>query len=253
MDISTLKLPGLRPASEFNHIIGIQGEPNTGKTTAAISWPNPIVLDYDKKCPPGVHTIPFWDASWIHSYMKTKAPLFANRKQALIQWLREAGPSLPADATLILDSYTSVEHSYQEYVNVNRHLFMTKGDSPEYNQRAMFMDKLNFNIELFALLKSTPCPVIITFHEQVARNEKGQLTGKYRTVVSSGQFKDVLEGCVGMLIRAVNEKGRYIIQVRSNDVFDAMIPPGYKIPIEVKSLDITDTTAYAAISKYKVQ
>lgn len=250
MDISTLKLPGLRPASDFNHIIGIQGEPNTGKTTAAVSWPNPLLLDFDKKCPPGVSTIPFWDASWIHSYMKTKAPLFANRKQALIQWLREAGPGLPPDITLIVDSYTAVEHSYGEYVSNNRAQFTTS--SGEYNQRAMYLDKFNYNVELFALLKSAPCPVVITFHEQIARNEKGQPTGKYRTVVSSGQFKDVLEGCVGMLIRTLNEKGRYILQVRSNDVFDAMIPPGYKIPMDVKTLDITETTAYEAIKKFKV-
>lgn len=251
MDISNLKLPGQRPASDFNHIIGIQGEPNTGKTTAAISWPNALLLDFDKKCPPGVQTIPFWDASWIHQYLTTKAPLFANRKQALIKWLRDAGPNLPPDITLIVDSYTAIEHSFQEYVNQHRSLFMTKGDAPEFNQRAMFMDKLNYNIELFALLKSTPCPVIITFHEQAARNEKGQLTGKFRTVVSGGQFKDVLEGCVGMMVRTLNEKGRYLLQVRSNDMFDAMIAPGYKIPMDVKTIDITDTTAFQALSKYK--
>ena len=55
-----------------------------------------------------------------------------------------------------------------------------------------------------------------------------------------------------MLIRTVNDKGRYILQVRSNDVFDAMIPPGYKIPMDVKTIDITDTTAYEAVKKYKV-
>lgn len=254
MDISNLKLPGQRPASDFNHIIGIQGEPNTGKTTAAVSWPNPLLLDFDKKCPPGVQTIPFWDASWIHQYMNTKAPLFANRKQALIKWLRDAGPNLPTDMTLVVDSYTAIEHGYQEYVNQNRMLFMTKPDNQgnqEYNQRAMFMDKFNYNIELFALLKSTPCPVVLTFHEQIARNEKGQPTGKFRTVVSGGQFKDVLEGCVGMMIRTLNEKGRYLLQVRSNDVFDAMIAPGYKIPLDVKHLDITDTTAFQALQKYK--
>ena len=249
MDISTLKLPGQRPASDFNHIIGIQGEPNTGKTAAAISWPNPLLLDFDKKCPPGVQTIPFWDASWIHPYMRTKPPLFANRKQALINWLRDAGPSLPPDITLILDSYTAVEHSYQEFVNQSRAQFTTT--TGEFNQRAMYLDMLNFNIELFALLKSTPCPVIITFHEQAARNEKGQPTGKFRTVVRGGQFKDILEGCVGMMVRTFNKDGKYLLQVRSNDVFDAMIAPGYKIPLDIKTIDITDTTAFQALQKYK--
>ena len=249
MDISNLKLPGQRPASDFNHIIGIQGEPNTGKTTAAVSWPNALLLDFDKKCPPGVQTIPFWEAKWVHEYLGTKAPLFANRKQALIKWLRDAGPNLPPDLTLILDSYTAVEHCYQEYVNQNRAVFTTTAG--EYNQRAMYLDKFNYNIELFALLKSTPCPVVLTFHEQVARNEKGQPTGKFRTVVSGGQFKDVLEGCVGMMIRTLNEKGLYLLQVRSNDVFDAMIAPGYKIPLDIKTIDITDTTAFQALQKYK--
>jgi hypothetical protein len=117
--------------------------------------------------------------------------------------------------------------------------------------RAMYLDKFNYNIELFALLKSTPCPVVLTFHEQVARNEKGQPTGKFRTVVSGGQFKDVLEGCVGMMVRTLNEKGKYLLQVRSNDVFDAMIAPGYKIPLDIKTIDITDTTAFQALQKYK--
>lgn len=255
MQPSLSSIPGVKPAADFNHVIGIQGEPNAGKTTAATSWPNPLVLNFDKKLRPGILEVPFWNQAWVNEYMRLKPPLTASRSECLIKWLRAEGPKLPADITLVLDSFTMVEASWTEYVNNNRHVFYTKGGgntAPEYNQRAMFAAKQDYFIELFALLKSTSCPVVVTFHETIARNDKGQPTGKFRTLVSGGAFKDQLEGNLGMLIRLEQVKARRILYVRSTDVFDAMIAPCYSIPADVSQLDITDSTAFAALERYKI-
>lgn len=256
MDTSSLKLPGLRPSAEFSRVIGIQGEPNSGKTTAAISWPNPIVLNFDKKLRAGIPEIPFWDNGWVHSFMKTQAPLYADRKTALIKWIRTAGTSIPADATIILDSFTMVDNTWTEFVSANKHAFYTKGDGgkePEYNGRAMFYAKQDYLIELFALLRSMPCTVIVTFHETPARDNKGNLNNKLRPLVSGGSFKDQLEGNLGMMIRLETRAGKNYLKLKSDEHFDAMIPESYRIPKEVKELDVTDKAVYAELSKFSLQ
>lgn len=256
MDISALKLPGVKLSSEFSHIIGIQGEPNTGKTTAAISWPNVLALDFDKKLPKGVPCVEFWNEEVLREICGVKAPIPVFRKDAIIKWLRTAGPSLPKDITLLVDSYTMIDNSWSEFVKAMPQLFSTKprDNSPsEFNGREMFKQKFDFNLELFSLLKSTPCPVIITFHETVERNEKGGLTGKYRTLVNGGSFKDQLEGHLGMLLRTRNEKGDYFIQVKSNHLFDAMQGPHYKFPDNLTEIKIpAGSSAHKELSKYKI-
>jgi len=235
-------------SAEYNHIVGIQGEPNTGKTTVARSWPNPLVLDFDKKLPTGIPCVEFWSDATIHAINGTKPPLLPDRRGAILKWLRTAGPKLPKTTTLIIDSYTMIDAAWAMYVKDNRPLFLNK--EGEFNLRAAFSEKLTFNIELFALLKSLPCSVVITFHEQVERDEKGKLTGKYRTLVNGGSFKDQLEGNLGMLLRTANDKGKYVVQVRSNHLFDAMIGPDYKFPPEISYVDVTDKSAYEELQKY---
>ena len=252
MDISTLKLPGLRQSSEFNHVIGIQGEPNSGKTTAAIGWPSPIVMNFDKKLRSGVPEIPFWDNGWIHSRNNTKPPLYADRKSAILKWLRcEEVIKLPPTCTLIVDSFTMIDNAWTEFVANNKHAFYTKGDNPEYNGRAMFYAKQDYMVELFALFKSVPCPVIVLFHETAARDNKGNLNNKFRPLVSGGSFKDQLEGNLGMMLRMESRKGRYYLQVKTNENFDAMLPDCYKIPADVKEIDVTDKSVYEELNKYK--
>lgn len=256
MDISSLKLPGVKLSDSFSHVIGIQGEPNTGKTRALVSWPNVLALDFDKKLPKSVPCVEFWNDSVLREICGIKVepnkplpPVY--RKDAIIKWLRAVGPSLPKDITLGVDSYTMIDNSWTEFVKACPQLFWNK--DKEFNGREMFKQKFDFNLELFSLLKSTPCPVVITFHETVERNEKGGLTGKYRTLVNGGSFKDQLEGHLGGLFRTKNEKGKYYLQVRSNHLFDAMIPPGYKFPDNISEIEIPfEGSAYHELSKYKI-
>lgn len=252
MDISALKLPGVKTSTKFSRVIGIQGEPNTGKTTAAISWPNPLVLDLEKKLLLGIPCVELWDETTLREISGIKPPLPVSQKDVIITWLRAAGPKLPPETTLIVDSYTAVDNAWMLFVKANPQIFWNK--DKEFNGREMFKQKLDFNLELFALLKSLPCTCVITFHETAERNEKGGLTGKYRTLVNGGGFKDQLEGHLGMLIRTTNKNGKYILQVRSNHLFDAMISPDYKFPDGLTEIEIPPgSTAYAELSKYRIQ
>lgn len=241
-------------ADEFNKVMGIQGEPHSGKTTAAVSWPNPLVLNLDKKLRSGIPEVPLWNNGWVHDFMKTKPPLYANRKDAIIKWLREVGPSIPADTTLIVDSFTMIDNTWTEFVTNNIQLFYTKGNdgkSAEYNGRAMFYAKQNYLVELFALFRSLPCACIVLFHETAARDNKGNLNNKMRPLVSGGAFKDQLEGNLGSMLRMESRGGKHYLKVKSDDYFDAMIPVDYSIPADVKEIDVTNKSVYEELSKYR--
>lgn len=244
---SNLSLPGMVLSDSRVNLFGIQGEPTTGKTTAALTFPDPHVMDFDNKLPKGVKSWPFHKDDFIHSLMNTKPPVRPNRKDAILRWLRTVGVNIPASATLILDSYTTgVDNMHNLFVAQNPNLFMSKDNN--FDGMKAFKDKLLFNLELFGLLRSLDCQVVVTFHEQAERAPNGAMTGRFRPL-ASGQFKDQLAANFGMLVRSlvVNKKD-FRWQVQTNALFTPMISPQYKIPPEVQLIEPT----WDALQKYKV-
>src|SRR5437762_13522862 len=80
--------------------LGLLGEPACGKTYSALTFPNPIVLDFDggltAYAGQDISVIPFYDPEWVTNYGfprkdKTKQP---NRKAALLKFLNEEGIKL---------------------------------------------------------------------------------------------------------------------------------------------------------------
>lgn len=182
--------------------LGLQGFPKVGKTFAALTFPNPVVLDFDRGL--GAHqgradviAIPFYDDAFVDGLVPRIAPFYmphgktvkkirpANRKDALVKWLYEEAPKFSADQTLIIDGNTTIQAAYHaEYWT-----------APELDQQSKikpyveFRQKIDYFTEVFMCLKALKCNVVYIAHESDARDDKGNLNGKIRPLMS-GAIKD---------------------------------------------------------------
>jgi len=116
MSSASIKSPPIR--------LGILGVPGVGKTWAALTFPNPIVLDLDNKLSGYVKAhpehsfpiIPFWNRDYVVNELKVnnfkpqgssvykqdnKFP--HNIRDAVTKWLVSEGPKLEEGQTLIME------------------------------------------------------------------------------------------------------------------------------------------------------
>lgn len=172
-----------------------QGPAFSGKTTAALTFPNPVALSYDRKVTAHQHrkdviVVPFFDPEFvdkIHPRSGTKNP--PNRKDALITWLNTEGMKLSKEQTLIADNCSEIEKAYHTWFDVNKHLAVTK--SGEKNEFIEWRLKNDYFDELHTLFKALKCNVIFIAHEAPDRDKKGELNGKFRPILT-GQSGDKL-------------------------------------------------------------
>lgn len=187
--------------------VGIQGPPFEGKTTASLTFPNPIILSIDRKVSAHTHRddvilIPFHDVKFVNSVVPKdgmNAPV--NRKEALIKWLSTEGTRLSRQQTLILDGSTGIEEEYHIWYKFHeQELALSKTgqiDSfVEWNLKKKYFE------ELHLCLKSVPANVVYICHETADRDKKGELNGKVRPLLT-GQSGDKLGGNLTDLFRAM--------------------------------------------------
>ena len=186
---------------------GIQGPPFEGKTTAALTFPNPIILSFDRKVTAHNHRtdvilVPFHDVGFVDKIVKRDGILAPpNRKEALIKWLNTEGIKLTTDQTLILDGSTGIEESYHLWFKQNESA-LAVGRDGSINSFAEWKYKNNYFEELHSCLKSVPCNVIYITHEAPDRDKKGELNGKIRPLLT-GQSGDKLAGNFTDFFRAI--------------------------------------------------
>lgn len=187
--------------------VGIQGPPFEGKTTASLTFPNPIILSIDRKVSAHTHRddvilIPFHDVKFVNSIVPKdgiNAPV--NRKEALIKWLSTEGTRLSRQQTLILDGSTGIEEEYHIWYKFHeQELALSKTgqiDSfVEWNLKKKYFE------ELHLCLKSVPANVVYICHETADRDKKGELNGKVRPLLT-GQSGDKLGANLTDLFRAM--------------------------------------------------
>ncbi len=180
--------PNIRPLSEETDgqiRLGIQGPPFVGKTFSALTFPNPVLLSFDKKANAhsyrtDVLNVPFYDAAFCDSIIKrTKITSPPNRKDALLKWLDVNGPKFSNEQTLIFDNFSGIEEAFHiEYWNSPVY---TQG--MEVNTYAEWDFKIEFFRDLHVLLKATKANVVTITHEQ-DEFKKGQTTGKIKALLS---------------------------------------------------------------------
>lgn len=234
-------------SKEGLNLYGIQGESGSGKTRFCLSFPNPLVLDLDKKLPAGVRSVPFWDSEWVRAFNKGKPlkPFAPCTRDAVKYWLQQYGSQLPADTTLILDGWTSLQNYFDTWGAINTQDYTTK--KGDYDGYAFYAHKILYSLEIINALKALPCRAIITFHE-IPIQIKGQTTHRYRPLMS-GQFQEQIPALHGNFWRtAVDATGNYILEVKTHGQFVASTSADYKFPSP--TINITDKNPYEEISKY---
>jgi AAA domain len=178
--------------------LGIQGAPFSGKTTAALTFPNPVILTYDRKISAHLHRddvplVPFYNPAFIDTIVKrpgTMAP--PERKDALIKWLETEGLKLSHEQTLLVDGLTGIEDSFHLWFKYNETELATSKKG-EYNKFVQWDLKKAYFTELWNAFKAINCDVVMISHEQDDRNKDGSYNGKIKPLLT-GQAADKMGG-----------------------------------------------------------
>lgn len=185
--------------------LGLQGAPFSGKTTASLSFPNPIILSFDRKVSAHKHRtdvvlVPFHDVKFVSLYASWGQTEPVNRKDALTTWLRKEGIKVDASQTLILDGATTIEESFHSWFSYHESsLALTaKGEIDSFVRWNMAKEYFE---ELHLCLKSVPCNVIFICHENPITDKQGRDTGKFRPLLA-GQSGNKFGGNLTDLFRS---------------------------------------------------
>jgi hypothetical protein len=171
--------------------VGIQGPSGTGKSVAAATFPNPIFLSYDRGLSflvgRDVKEIPFYSDRFIHYINGENNPdanPFVNRKEALTKWIENHGRKLISEQSLIFDANSGIQaayHQWWEYVKMDKENLSQSG---AVDARREWRLKLNYYTELMLLIKELKCNVLWLWHESPDRDDKGNITGEVRPLIS---------------------------------------------------------------------
>jgi len=167
--------------------LGIQGYPGTGKTWAALTFPNPIVLNLNKGI--GAHV----GRKDVIEVPREKFKTPTEVKDNVIEWLQQVGPKLTNEQTLIFDSVTDFEVYYHLWFNANK-LQLALGSGGKVNDFAEWNFKEKVFDELFNLFQGLACDVVMITHEsdqpdKPAPGQAASYSGKIRPLFT-GKVKD---------------------------------------------------------------
>jgi hypothetical protein len=220
--------------------VGIQGYPGTGKTHSGLTFPNPIVADFDNNLTPEQKklfpSIPFWDDEYVTNTLKSPAKSakhFANKRDALKTFLRTEATGLSSEQTLILDSWTAIQEAIDNQNDAEPE-YTKEGKLDEY---AFWRKKLEESKDIMNLLRALKCNVVVTFHEMSERDPKsGQLLDKIRPL-QQGKFLSEIGKNFTFFFRAITDeekdkegkvvKTTWWWQVSSDSKFDAIARPAF--------------------------
>lgn len=177
--------------------IGIQGFPGTGKTWAALTFPNPIVANSDKGL--GAHIgrkdvvdVPFWNPDYCKKiYANYKGP--QDIKTVMLLWVEKHACKLTPEQTLVWDGGTETEAAYHAWYNDN--IVYENGTE---NKFARWNQKLDFFNDLHIAFNGLKCNLIWLMHEtdqrdKVKPGDAVSYSGKIRPLLT-GQFCDKIVG-----------------------------------------------------------
>lgn len=172
--------------------IGIQGYGGTGKTWAALTFPNPVVANIDRGL--GAHIgradvieVKFYDEAFCKKIMPTYTP--NELKEVCLKWLSTEGYKLTADQTLIWDGNTSTQNAYHKWFSIHKYEFTTK--QGKVDEFAEWREKKNYYADMLEVFKKLRCDVVFIAHEAEAKDKDGTYKGKIRPLLT-GQVGDEL-------------------------------------------------------------
>ena len=214
--------------------LGIIGAPGTGKTTGALTFPDPIVLDFDNKCPPGVRSIPFYKPDVLKHWLKSKSSIDYGPRNGLIDFLKTEATTYPKGTTIILDSWTSIMNTLDLWQDANKSFIYWSDKKKEVDGFALHADRLAMAVEIVLAIKPLACNVIICIHEQIERDDKGNALSTIKPLMK-GQFADQMAAHLTGFFRALHkesfpENNGYYWKVKADSIFRPITPPGFHVP-----------------------
>jgi hypothetical protein len=244
------------------YVVGLQGAPGTGKSTSALTFPNPMVLAAENGLTvfAGVSdaiAIPFYDNDWVCSYaggiFKPKQQgALPNRRDAIAHWLQNEGMKLEADQTCVVDSWTELQSCFDAQ-QVLEPKITKQGGLDEYD---FWEKKIDYSEKIMSLLHSLKCHVVVCFHEHAVRDpNSGVLLDKIAPLMQ-GKFVAKLKKYFPDYFRCVVEQekdstGRvvkpltYYWQAKSDNKFDA------KTTLDIPADTFYIEPNFKAFEKYK--
>jgi len=226
--------------------LGLQGPPGSGKTFAALTFPSPIVADFDNALHDhfgkDIPRIPFWEPDFILNRMEWKdsegklrkgfpleTPIekrhqIPNRRDAFKMWLKQEAIKFSPSQTLILDSWTTLQDAFDAKTWAEPTYAKKTGEIDEY---APWDAKITYSEEIVGILSGLRCNVVVNFHEIQQRDPKtGILLDKTQPLMQ-GKFIAKLKLYFPFFFRqfAPNENRtllpkNYVWQVSPNEAFD---------------------------------
>ncbi len=212
----------------------IQGEPASGKTTSALTFPNPIVIDGDNGLTnfagKDIIYYPLHDYDWVIKYIEkdpTKVGAQPNRRDAILKILREDSLKMTSEQTLICDGWTAFQSAFDFQTDVEPAL--TKGG--KVDDYAFWAKKIEYSEKIMIYLCSLKCHVVVTCHEARVRDPNtGQLLEKSQPLMQGkfySQMKRWFTDCFRMIVEETKDKtgkvtgSEYFWQIKSDNKFDA--------------------------------
>src|SRR6266576_287714 len=171
--------------------LGLCGEPATGKTTSALTFPNVIVADFDgdltRFSGENIIFIPFYDEEWVcnFGFKPTKPRATANRRDAFLKFLEEDVLKMSNEQTLLLDSWTALQNAFDLQQDTDPPKVTKEGKTDDYY---FWQKKIEYCEKIVVRLKACKCHVVVTFHEDKVRDKNtGQLLDKIAPLMQ-GKF-----------------------------------------------------------------
>jgi hypothetical protein len=173
----------------------LQGYPGSGKTTAALTFPNPVVVNLDRGL--GAHIgrkdvieVPLYDVQFVRQWSKRLSYTPVDLKDIIVEWMDKEAVQLTRDQTLVFDACTGMQNAYHIWYNVNKSAFITKNG--EYDGFAEWKVKRQFFGEVMEKFKSLKCDIVFIVHES-DQKDKSSVTGP----TYSGKIRPLLSGSFG--------------------------------------------------------
>lgn len=178
--------------------LALQSASGKGKTWSALTFPNPIVLDFDNNLQAHVNRkdlkrVPFCEDEFVDGIVprsmtggqKTKRP---NRRDALLKWLAAEGPKITDQQTLILDSWSRVQDGF----DIQEDAVPTRNAQGQVDSFAFWKHKIDFSRDVCELLGTLKCNVVVTFHEQFITDDQGKVLFNKIQPLMQGKFVNKL-------------------------------------------------------------
>ena len=185
----------------------IYGQPVTGKSTGALTFPDPHVVAIENNLPKGTKKVlPLWEDAFVDSIRKRSHPSWsANRRDVALIVVKDLATQMPAGSTLIIDSLTRLEMWFNIQENEEPPILSDKTKQQDTN--AHYRKRLNYFQTFLTTLTTAKCHVVALVHQQFERDEKREVTQHVRPALM-GQIGEQLPGFFPILLQAVRRQAK---------------------------------------------